>query len=145
MSAEVGYVYLMVSPGLAEGVIKIGATIHDPVLRARQLSTTSSPLPFVLAYSRRVEHPFKVEAALHRILDPHRISDEREFFKVPLHQAIELIERYEEVRAEFERDDTETPFAKLFATFDQNGPPELTSEEQKKCRELEGKLARSGY
>ena len=141
MSAERGWIYVMGNVAY-EGVYKIGASTNDPVNRASQLSAASGvPVPFTLVYQRKVDYPFQVEAALHRILAQYRINESREFFKVKLHKIIEYAERYDEVRDEFESDDVDTPFARLFSTFDDDGSPrELTVAEQQRCRELEEKL-----
>lgn len=144
MSASQGHIYALVNPSM-EGLVKIGATVHDPIQRARQLSaSTSAPHPFALAYSRRVSMPFQVEAELHEALDQYRVNDSREFFKVPLHKVIQFMERYTEVKkAEpVSAASMKLPWAELFATFeDENGEGrELTEEERAKCRELARRL-----
>lgn len=140
MSAETGYVYLMVCAAMPD-LVKVGCSTNDPLLRARQLSaSTSAALPFTLAYSRHVNSPFQVEAALHRELDEYRVNDSREFFKVPLHQVITLVERYEEVGIPLSCDEIDLSFSELFATFPDDGSPRfLTPSEQERCRELERK------
>lgn len=140
MSAPIGYVYILTNPGLSEGILKIGCTIHPPLERARQLSaSTSAPHPFALAYSRRVALPFQVESQIHEALDQYRINDSREFFKAPLHKVIQLMERYVEVKKEerVSAANMKLPWAELFATFPDDGEGrELTHEEQAKCQEL---------
>ena len=133
--APVGYIYLAVNPSLEE-TVKIGASVHNPLDRMAQLSaSTSIPTSFTLAYSRRVNQPFAVEAALHREFDAYRTSDSREFFRVPLHKIISALEMYEE-RGEM----NPYPFATLFASFNQDGPAELTADEQRQCLALQNKL-----
>lgn len=119
-------------------MIKLGCTTKDPQERAKELSAASGvPTPYVLAYHRYVRDPFQVEAFLHRKLEYCRVNDSREFFKIPLHKAIELIDTFEEVVA---RDD-EYPFAKLFGTFPDDGEGrDLTEDERLKCRELEARV-----
>lgn len=145
MSASQGYIYALVNPSM-EGLVKIGATVHDPIQRARQLSaSTSSPHPFALAYSRRVSMPFQVEAELHEALDQYRVNDSREFFEVPLHKVIQLMEGYAEIKKERTSSaaNMKLPWAELFATFPDNGDErELTEIEQEKCRDLEKSLCR---
>lgn len=132
----------MCSSALEEGLYKIGATIHNPLERARQLSAaSSSPSPFFVAYKRYVASPFQVEAALHRIFESCRVNDSREFFRVDLHRIIEVLENYDEMRSLLHEDDVSLPFARLFASFEDDGSPrELTTDEQFKCRQLEYKL-----
>lgn len=145
MSAAQGYVYVMLNSAMP-GVVKIGATLKDPLQRARELSApTSSPAPFVVAYSRLVAYPFQVEAALHRIFKVDRLYDSREFFRSPLQEVIKVLETYDELRGHLYADDVYTPFANLFAQFPDDGSPrELTAEESLKCRELESKLRTYG-
>lgn len=141
VSAEKGFIYVMSNP-MFEGCYKIGASTNDPVERARQLSASSGvPYPYTVAYQRLVDAPFQVEAALHRMLDQYRLNDSREFFRVRLSKIITLAESYEEVRWESLEYDREYRFAKLFSTFPDDGPRELTQKEQERCRELERTIA----
>lgn len=141
MSAEKGFVYIMMN-GAMPGLLKIGASTKHPLNRARELSApTASAVPFVVAYHRYVADPFQVEAALHRLLDRYRANDSREFFRIELHKVVELLERYEEGRDLFYGDDVRTPFAELFNTFPDDGSARsLNEDEQFKCRQLEHKL-----
>lgn len=142
MSAPQGWIYVMTSAGLEQGIYKIGATIHDPLERARQLSAvSSSPSPFFVAYKKHLASPFQVEAALHRIFDSCRVNDSREFFRIDLHRIIEVLETYDEVRELLYEGEVHTPFARLFAEFPDDGSPrELNTDEQFRCRQLEYKL-----
>lgn len=142
MSAEIGFIYVLSSP-MYENCYKVGCSTIDPIERARQLSASSGvPYPFTVAYQRKVEYPFKVEAAVHRTLEPYRLNNSREFFRHPLHKIIAKIEIYDELLDEFYSDDIETPWGDLFKTFPDNGSPrELTLEEQSQCRKLAAKLA----
>jgi T5orf172 domain-containing protein len=135
-SAAFGWAYVLTNSAFEEDVYKIGVTTLHPTERARQLSAASGvPTPFAVAYKRHVRHPFVVEAALHREFDAFRTNDSREFFRVPLHQIITALETYEETGVL-----TPYPFASLFATFDQDGPDELTADERDQCRALEDRL-----
>lgn len=126
----------MITPAMP-GLIKVGAATIDPMERARQLSaSTSAALPFVLAYSRFVAFPFAVEAALHRELDPYRVNDSREFFRLPLHEVIKLVDTYDEVKS-----GDALPWANLFATFpDDDSPRSLTEHERWQCEQLAARL-----
>ena len=149
MSAEKGYLYCLISPAL-EGLVKVGVTTKHPLERTRELSAPSGvPTPFILAYHRHIQFPFHAEAAIHQQLYSYRVNDSREFFRIPLHKVVEMMERYdvveedpEEIEVEYGEGETvATPWAELFNTFPNDGSErELTEEEQKKCRELEQKL-----
>lgn len=142
MSAPFGFVYVFTSAAHEKDVYKIGATIHDPFERARQLSASSSAAsPFSVVYKRFVAEPFQVEAALHRLFTPERLNDSREFFKVELHRVIDALDRYEEVRDLFYSGDASTPWSELFASFEDDGTArELTEDERFKCDQLRYKL-----
>jgi len=142
--SKVGYVYIAISAGLAENICKVGATTNNPLERARQLSaSTSSALPFVIAYSRRVANPFQVETSIHNQLEDYRVNDSREFFNVPIYKVITLIEKFEEAPESLRGKRVETPFAELFAEFPDDGTArELTQEEKIACQKLNKILKR---
>lgn len=145
MTIETGYVYILSNPGLMEGTYKIGATLHDPVLRVAQLSaSTGIPTPFQLVYFRRVQRPFLVESMLHSAFAAYRVNDSREFFKMPLAEIINEIEHFEAVPDDVS-DNVETPWAELFASFPDDGTPrELDESERKLCADLGRKLKTRG-
>lgn len=143
MSAEIGFIYILSSP-MYEACFKVGCSTIDPIERARQLSASSGvAYPFTVAYQRKLEFPFQVEAAIHRMLDQYRLNDSREFFRLKLHKIIELVETYEEVRNEFWAPELDLPYSELFATFSDNGSArELTVKEREEIRLLEQKIER---
>lgn len=147
MSSSIGFVYILSNPS-APDLYKVGCSTNDPLERARQLSvSTSVAMPFSLVYSKRVEYPFSVESQLHLLLDQYRVNNSREFFRVPLHKIIDLIERYEEAPPEFagygEVDTVPTPWAELFSSFEDDcSDRELNDDERAQVRELAKKLGR---
>lgn len=74
------------------GLIKIGKTTRDPRERARELSTTGVPTPFLLAFELFSEDYEQLEIAIHEKLADFRVSDKRDFFKYPLDKAIKLLQ-----------------------------------------------------
>lgn len=122
------------------GWYKVGATIHHPIQRAKQLSASSGvPVPYVVAYHRCVPFPFEAESWLHQMLGQYRVNESREFFAIDLHKIIVLMETLDELS---DYADVKTPFAELFATFPDDGSGrELTDEEAVRCAELSAKLA----
>lgn len=139
MSAPIGSVYVLSNAALPNWY-KVGATVHHPIQRAKQLSASSGvPVPYVVAYHRSVPFPFEVESWLHRMLERYRVNDSREFFAVDLHKIIVLMETLDELAY---HSDVKTPWADLFATFPDDGSGrELTGEEAVRCAELSTKLA----
>lgn len=75
--------------------MKIGHTKKAvPEDRAKELSSsTSIPLPFVVEASWLVEYPSRWEATMHRHFAPHRISKDREFFRLEVSEAEAKINR----------------------------------------------------
>lgn len=135
-SAAQGFIYALICPSQPD-LVKVGCSIYHPLDRVRQLSaSTSTALPFVLAYHRKVAFPFAVESRIHLILDEYRVNDSREFFRLPLHEVIKVMDTFEEIR----NAEVKTPFAELFASFDQDGPDELTEDERAQCRALERRI-----
>lgn len=134
---ESGWVYIITNASLAEGVLKIGATTDDPIIRAKQLSAaTAAATPFVVAYSRKVSDVNLIEARMHQRFDDERLNEGREFFKVPLHRAIVALD--EMAGEDYWGPKVETPFAEMFASFPDDGTArDLTPEEAAQCRKLE--------
>jgi hypothetical protein len=91
-----GYVYALINPALV-GLVKVGRTDREPEARAQELSRhTGVPTPFVVAYYRLVEDSEQAEAYVHSVLDRrgYRLSESREFFRVPLHEVVDAVHSY---------------------------------------------------
>jgi hypothetical protein len=143
-SAATGYVYALVNSSMP-GLVKIGCSTNHPLERARQLSaSTSAATPFVVAFQRHISFPFRAEAAIHVALADYRINDSREFFRIPLHKAIEQIERFDEIPECAPRRNVEEmalPWAELFSSFRDDGSDRtLDEQEQALCRDLAHRL-----
>ena len=75
------------------GVVKIGATAHDPAARlaeANSADTWRPPLPYELVCSAHVPSAFATERALHTILGARRVNARREFFRASFVEARSL-------------------------------------------------------
>ncbi len=96
-----GYVYILVSPALRQDVVKIGSTTRLPNRRAEELSIgTGVPVRFFVAFELLVADCKSIEQIVHERLASNRLSHNREFFDVPLKDAIDVIN---EVARSFER------------------------------------------
>ena len=87
-----GYVYAFASPSMP-GVVKIGATAHDPAARlvdANSADRWRPPEPYELVCSAHVPSAFATERALHTILGARRINARREFFRASFVEARSL-------------------------------------------------------
>lgn len=90
---ENGYIYVLINPSM-DGLVKIGRTSISPEERARQLSTsTGVPTPFVVVYSALFDDCVKTELFIHTYLEDKgfRLSKNREFFEIPVKEAIDAV------------------------------------------------------
>lgn len=94
-----GYVYILMNASLNE-LLKIGQTTRTAEERARELSAhTGVAAPYCVVHAERVPDCHLAERLIHERLDQFRYSKKREFFDLPLAQALdELREIAEEVR-----------------------------------------------
>lgn len=92
MSAP-GFIYVLINPSL-NGLVKIGKTTRSPVNRVNELSSaTGVPTPFQLVYWAEFSDCDSAELVLHNIFTERgvRVSDKREFFRLPPHEAISVV------------------------------------------------------
>ena len=86
-----GVVYVLENDSF-KGLVKIGYTCRSAEQRAAELSTTSVPTPFRVAYeSRRVDDVKGVERRVHDKLRNVRVSGRREFFRCTVERARECV------------------------------------------------------
>jgi hypothetical protein len=85
-----GFVYVLSNPAMA-GLIKVGRTDRTGEIRAEELYTTGVPLPFEVEFRAITSKPEDVEKEAHRLLDAHRLSPKREFFKTPAYEAVKAV------------------------------------------------------
>ncbi len=74
-------VYILINETMP-GLVKVGHTNADLAQRIRQLWTTGVPLPFELHFACEVTNGQFVEAQLHEAFGDHRVSKNREFFRI---------------------------------------------------------------
>jgi hypothetical protein len=77
-----------------EGLVKIGKTTRDPESRAKELSqATGVATPFYVAFNIFVSDCHSAEEFVHAVLEHKgfRNTANREFFQMPLRQAIEVL------------------------------------------------------
>ncbi|WP_198174539.1 GIY-YIG nuclease family protein [Burkholderia pseudomallei] len=80
-----GYVYILVNPSMP-GLVKIGRTLRDARTRARELSSTSVPTPFQVAFELFAEQHEALETRVHQALTDFRVDAAREFFSLSTRQ-----------------------------------------------------------
>lgn len=89
-----GYVYILYNSTMPD-IVKIGKTTKEPDIRAKELSNpTGVPAPFTVAYKKHVIDIHYTEKCIHNIMDQRskRVSSNREFFFMPLSEAIYLVD-----------------------------------------------------
>jgi cold shock CspA family protein len=96
--SDPGFVYLLINPSM-QGLVKIGKTKRDPNSRAKELSAvTGVPTPFILVFDAYFADCSRAEEYVHTFLDAkgYRISTNREFFSVPVNDAVSAILKAQE-------------------------------------------------
>ncbi len=140
-----GHVYALITD--SHPYVKLGATTLHPEVRAFQLTcATASPHPFTVLHFREVPDCNAAEAALHERFDDRRVNGGREFFAITHDEAglalDELCGDRRYVPSTPLPPDPPTPWAELFATFQEDGREsnELTEDERAACRQLRSRL-----
>lgn len=82
-----GYVYFLLNEAMP-GLLKIGYTTAALDGRLSDLHTTGVPKPFTLGAAFHVANPEQCEAELHRLLADRRESNNREFFRASMAEAL---------------------------------------------------------
>jgi len=99
-----GFIYIMSNPLFQDGLIKIGMSDRDPTqFRKAELETTGVPDKFHVEYYAFVSDHYSLERKIHRKLDSDRPNKNREFFKYPIPNAIDLIRQLAGSSIEFEK------------------------------------------
>lgn len=87
-----GWIYILISPAMQRDLLKIGRTTNTSEDRARQLSSsTGVPAEFHVAYDVCVIDCITAEKRIHERLRNYRYVKNKEFFKLPLKQAIKIV------------------------------------------------------
>lgn len=81
--SEQGWIYCL-SNDSYEGQLKIGITMKEPDVRAKQLYTTGVPTAFTVEFAKKVMSPAEKEKTIHKLLAQYteRVNPKREFFYV---------------------------------------------------------------
>jgi hypothetical protein len=85
-----GWVYVIVNEALP-GLVKIGFSLKDPVIRARELNHTGAPHPYAVAYDALVNEPRELEQRLHIHLN--HAKEGKEWFKLAPKEAVAAIRK----------------------------------------------------
>lgn len=83
-----GWVYVISNKAMP-GLLKIGFTLKDPDLRAKELDHTGAPYPYIVEYEVMVNQPRDIEQRVHLNLSHAR--EAKEWFRCSLQDAINAI------------------------------------------------------
>ena len=87
------WVYILTNPAIPE-MVKIGYTKMDPHTRALQISKgTGIPLGYEVAWAYKCYKGERIEREVHNRFKKQRVSPTREFFRVTLEEAKQIIEQ----------------------------------------------------
>ena len=90
---ETGYVYILTNPSFREDWVKIGKSSRPVNIRSKELDNTAVPLPFEIYATIQSVKYHEIEHLVHKMIDrlTHlRIRQNREFFNVPPHVALDI-------------------------------------------------------
>ena len=86
-------VYILESESMP-GMIKIGYTAKDPFSRAHQISRgTGIPLGFEVEWAYKCFKGERIEQEVHKVFKKQRVNTQKEFFRVSLNEAKQVIEQ----------------------------------------------------
>ena len=86
------WVYIMSNPTMP-GYYKIGYTKNNPEERAKQISNATGVIvPMEVEWAFNCYNGFALEQECHHKLEMYRVSNNREFFQMPLDEAKQTIE-----------------------------------------------------
>lgn len=105
--SKAGWLYVISSPSLP-GMVKIGCTRRlSPVIRVKELSSSSLPYPFRAHGFVFSNDCFALESAMHHHFDNRRIAPDREFFNITPKEAIDVLKNKFGVEVHFADDEQE--------------------------------------
>jgi len=87
-----GIVYILRNSSYQETIVKVGRTSRSSELRASELSRpTGIATPFEVLYEEAVADCERAEQIVHGRLSEWRVNESREFFNVPLKDAVRAV------------------------------------------------------
>ena len=87
-----GMIYILINPSFQDAIIKIGKTSRQTEKRAKELSAaTGVPTPFRILLDETVLDTDLAEKLIHKKLSSNRINPKREFFQMPLKDAVRTV------------------------------------------------------
>ena len=140
MSDNYGYIYCM-SNKCMNGIVKIGITNNNPLIRAKQLfnGNTSIPCEFEVKFSKKVKNPKEEEKNIHNMLRDKRYP-RREFFEVSEEEVRQIFSQIQGEWWDEKYDDNQNEYIELEDTSSEDAydePNEEPNEEHEDDEEEE--------
>ena len=89
--SKAGWLYVISSPSLPN-LTKIGCTRRlVPMVRVKELSSSSLPEPFHAHCFVFSDDCFELESQMHEYFDKERVNPDREFFRIEPKEAIDVL------------------------------------------------------
>lgn len=86
------FIYILENPSLV-GIVKIGKTTREVTERVKELSShTGIPTEFTVFKQYAVDDATMAECRIHARLNEYRVSENREFFRISVEEAAQIIE-----------------------------------------------------
>lgn len=85
-----GWVYIFSTESMP-GLLKVGYSLKDPVLRANELENAGLPHPYLVEYEVLVYEPLEIEQCTHKELKD--FNEAKEWFRCSLGEAIDAIHK----------------------------------------------------
>lgn len=103
--SKAGWLYVISSPSLP-GLTKLGCTRRlVPMVRVKELSSSSLPEPFHAHCFVFSDDCFELESQIHKYFDKERVNPDREFFRIEPKEAIDVLKEIFNVDVHFVDED----------------------------------------
>ena len=130
-----GYVYIISNRSMP-GIYKVGYTLKDPELRAKELESTGVPHPFVVDYEILVDDPYTLEQKIHKSLS--KFNENKEWFNCDFLLCIATIKKCYDGHIYYERCIRDEKILKLKKEKEKKHAAEQAQQvESKRNREIE--------
>lgn len=130
MSDNYGYIYCMANKCM-NGIVKIGITNNNPLIRAKQLfnGNTSIPCEFEVKFSKKVKNPKEEEKNIHNMLRDKRYP-RREFFEVSEEEVRQIFSQIQGEWWDEKYDDNQNEYIELEDTSSEDAYDEPNEEHE---------------
>jgi hypothetical protein len=83
-----GWVYIITNKSMP-GLLKVGYSSKDPIIRAKELAQTGLAHPYIVQYDVLIKGPRDIEQQVHKVL--HARREGKEWFRCSINEAVKVI------------------------------------------------------